>query len=265
MNIIDFFNSQPQSAPCYTESLPQDLSLEMMLIPSGTFLMGSPKNESDRFDDEIPQHLVTVPSFLMGKYPVTQAQWKAVATLPKVERDLDADPAYFKGDNHPVESVSWYDAVEFCARLSTATSREYRLPTESEWEYACRAGMATPFHFGKAISKKQANFNSSSTTRVGKYPPNNWGLYDMHGNVAEWCQDHWHDDYIGAPSDGSAWLKSNEGRRVLCGGSWFDGPGSCRSAFRDDYSPDFHEDYIGFRVVCCKVPLKGRLFPEHLA
>ena len=225
--------------------------IELVTIHGGSFLMGSPDDEPDRFDDEGPQRLVTVPSFLMGKFPVTQAQWKAVAALPKVERDLDADPSFFKGDDLPVEQVSWHEAVEFCHRLSKKTGQEYRLPSEAEWEYACRAGTTTPYSFGKMLTKDQANFDTDSTTSVGKYLANDFGLSDMHGNVWEWCQDHWHDDYVGAPTDGSAWLSTdNNAKRLMRGGSWFNYPRFCRSAYRDDGTPVNRYDDIGFRVVC---------------
>jgi formylglycine-generating enzyme required for sulfatase activity len=200
----------------------------------------------------------------MGKYPVTQAQWKAVAFFPKVNRDLNPDPARFKGANRPVEQVSWHEAVEFCDRLSHRTNRQYRLPSEAEWEYACRAGTTTPFSFGETITTDLANYNGNytygagpkgvyrqETTAVGSFPPNAFGLYDMHGNVWEWCLDHWHDNYTGAPIDGSAWLTGNESTgRIIRGGSWFDLPRICRSAYRFDFHPDGDFGDIGFRLVC---------------
>jgi formylglycine-generating enzyme required for sulfatase activity len=238
--------------------------------------MGSPAGEEGRdwygdFDDvlkgvnvEGPQHPVRVQPFLMGKYPVTQAQWKAVEALPKSERDLESDPANFKGDNRPVEQVSWDDAVEFCQRLSKHTGREYRLPSEAEWEYACRAGTTTPFHFGSTITPDLANYEGNytygagpkgkdreQTTDVGSLPPNALGLYDMHGNVWEWCLDHWHDTYEGAPTDGSAWLSSGESKlRLLRGGSWYVDPWRCRSAFRIGLARGEQCINIGFRLVC---------------
>ncbi len=192
----------------------------MIEIPTGTFSMGAPGQELDSNNTERPQHKVTVPSFYMGRYPVTQAQWKFVATLPQVNKKLDPNPSGFEGDNRPVERVSWYDAVEFCDRLSRHTKRQYRLPSEAEWEYACRAGTKTPFHFGGTITTDLANYNGNETygqgpkgvdrqktTEVGSFGvANNFGLYDMHGNVWEWCLDDWHNDYTDAPTDGSAWL-----------------------------------------------------------
>ena len=217
--------------------------------------MGSTPTEKDRSSDEGPQHKVHVPAFYMSQCPVTQAQWLAVSLLDDVERDFKPTPSSFKGDNLPVESVTWYEAVEFCARLSKHTGYEYRLPSEAEWEYACRAGTMTPYSFGDTISKAQVNHNEhyKQTTPVGKFPPNAWGLYDMHGNVWEWCQDHWHDSYDGAPPDGSAWIEGGSpGHRVLRGGSWDFFPWLCRSAFRDyDFiEPENRLHYVGFRVVC---------------
>jgi formylglycine-generating enzyme required for sulfatase activity len=227
------------------------------------FLMGSPESEPERLASEGPQHTITLQPFFMGKFPVTQAQWQAVAGFPKVKIDLEPDPSYFKGANHPVETVSWYRAVEFCARLSKATGREYRLPSEAHWEYACRAGTTTPFHFGETISPELANYDGNytyasgskgiyreQTTEVGSFPANAFGLYDMHGNVWEWCADHWHDSYDGAPADGSVWLSENANNsRMLRGGSWYNNPEFCRSAFRDYNMPGVRYDSYGFRVV----------------
>ncbi len=202
----------------------------------------------------------------MGKYPVTQVQWKAIASLAKVDRDLNPDPSCFKGDNRPVEQVSWHDAVEFCQRLSRETGTEYRLPSEAEWEYACRARTTTPFYFGETITGKLANYYASTTyaeespgketqqtTPVGQFPPNVFGLYDMHGNVWEWCADEWHESYNGAPTDGSAWLRGNYNRSLLRGGSWDDYPFVCRSACRFNRTRDGRLIRLGFRV-CCEPP-----------
>ncbi|NEQ23918.1 MAG: formylglycine-generating enzyme family protein [Microcoleus sp. SIO2G3] len=183
----------------------------------------------------------------------------------KVNIDLKSDPSNFKGANRPVERVFWNDAVEFCARLSKATGREYRLPSEAEWEYACRAGTTTPFHFGETITTDLANYDGNytygsgskgqyrkQTTNVGSFPPNAFGLHDMHGNVLEWCQDTWHENYNGVPTDGSAWVNENANQniRTLRGGSWDFNPRVCRSASRDFDLPDFDLSTIGFRVVC---------------
>jgi formylglycine-generating enzyme required for sulfatase activity len=237
----------------------------MVAIPGGTFLMGSLNNEPERSGSEGPQHEVMVPAFFMGRYPVTQAQWRVVAAMPQVERTLKVAPSRFKGDLRPVEQVSWYDAVEFCARLSTHTGRQYRLPTEAEWEYACRASTTTPFHFGETISPELANYEAKSTYADGPKGKsqqkttsidhfgiaNAFGLCDMHGNVWEWCQDHWHDSYKGAPNDGSAWVEGgNSERRIRRGGSWNYYPRNCRSAYRNDVGPGGGNRNGGFRVVC---------------
>ena len=243
-----------------------DLPLRLLVIPAGVFKMGSPGEEGD-FDDEKPQHLVTVSSFLLGQYPITQAQWRAVAALPQQERELEPDPSSFKGNNRPVETVSWEDAVEFCARLAQRTKRGYRLPSEAEWEYACRAGTETPFFFGETLVPELANYSCGSTygprgvkgERVGETTPvnhykvaNTWGLVDMHGNVWEWCQDDWHGNYEGAPNDGRAWIDEDKSttRKVERGGSWFNDPSICRSACRDFNSRDDGNLNLGFRVAC---------------
>ena len=226
------------------------LTLQLVSIPGGVFLMGSPEDEPECSVNESPQHGVTVESFFMGKYPVTQAEWRAVAALPQVERKLEANPFHFKGDDRPVERVSWYDAVEFCVRLSAHTRREYRLPTEAEWEYACRAGTTTRYHFGDTLTSELANYDANQTTEVGSYPPNAFGLYDMHGNVWEWCQDHRHKNYKGAPTDGSAWDDQRQNAvRVLRGGSWINFPRYCRSASRIISQPGNRVNGFGFRVV----------------
>lgn len=255
----------PGRNPCFDEMLGEGLTLRMMQISGGTFMMGSPENELDNYDHEQPQHEVSVATFFMDKYPVTQAQWRFVAALEPVERELEADPSHFKGDNHPVEQVSWYEAVEFCDRLSAYTKRPYQLPTEAEWEYACRAGTTTPFHFGDAITTDIANYDGNyiygdgskgeyreTTTPVDQLDnANAYGLSDMHGNVYEWCQDYWHNSYEGAPTDGSAWSNDDEkARRVARGGSWIFSPRHCRSACRSDYSPGDRDYDIGFRVSC---------------
>ncbi|MCF4966136.1 bifunctional serine/threonine-protein kinase/formylglycine-generating enzyme family protein [Nostoc sp. CMAA1605] len=254
-------NRSQRRAEYFRENLGNGVALDMVAIPSGQFLMGSPENEPGRYDFESPQHNVTVKPFFMGKFPVTQAQWQAVAAFGKVNIDLNPNPSRFKGANRPVEKVSWYEAVEFCARLSQKTGRTYRLPSEAEWEYACRAGTTTPYYFGDMITKKLANYNNfyQQTNDVGKFPANPFGLYDMHGNIWEWCLDDWHENYQGAPIDGSPWfpdhnhLYQKQGRALLRGGSWNDNPISCRSASRDlnhGAVRDFIDDNIGFRVVC---------------
>jgi formylglycine-generating enzyme required for sulfatase activity len=261
-------NRSQGTAKQFSENLGNQVQLEMVQIPGGTFTMGAPETEEGSSDRERPQHQVTVPPFFMGKYPVTQAQWKFVASLPEVSRELKADPSEFKGDNRPVEQVNWFDAVEFCQRLSEHTKRNYRLPSEAEWEYACRAGTTTPFHFGETITSELANYDAEytygvgtkgtsrgETTEVGSFGvANGFGLYDMHGNVLEWCADQYHDNYEKAPIDGSAWidekLDDDDNRsRLLRGGSWYSYPVVCRSAYRFNF-PDLDSNVIGFRVVC---------------
>jgi formylglycine-generating enzyme required for sulfatase activity len=250
-----------QEGDGFTETA-RGLNLELVRIPAGSFTMGSPDSEGDRFAFEGPQHRVTLPSFYIGKYEVTQAQWRKVAGLPKVDADLVSDPANFKGDKLPVERVSYWEAREFCLRLSRETGRDYRLPSEAEWEYAARAGTTTPFAFGSSLSSEQANFdgnypsggaskgvNRENTTPVGSFAPNAIKLHDMHGNVWEWCEDFWHDDYDGAPIDGSAWLRGGDSNlRALRGGSWTNAGRHCRSAVRHRLPPGVHIINSGFRV-----------------
>lgn len=256
----------------FIENLGNGVELEMVLIKGGTFTMGAPETEEGGCDiRERPQHEVTLETFFMGKYPITQAQWKAVAALPKVNQDLK-EYSRLKGDDLPVESVTWYNAVEFCDRLTKHTTRKYSLPSEAQWEYACRAGTTTPFHFGETITSELANYDTRATpydpserqlikiTPVGSFDAaNEFGLYDMHGNVWEWCLDDWHDNYEGAPTDGSAWLDNNNNtsqeqkNTVLRGGVWFLKDFNCRSTFRMNHVPMMNlygYANMGFRVVC---------------
>jgi formylglycine-generating enzyme required for sulfatase activity len=266
----------------------QALALSMLWIPPGRFWMGSPPTEPERGDTEGPMHLMQMQGFFMSQTPITQAQWRQVVRSHERPGEswghkLSTTPSSFQGEtcglfpgetntyNRPVEQVSWLDAMEFCSRLSQRTGRIYTLPSEAQWEYACRAGTTTPFHFGNTINTELANYNGNydyadgpkgvyrkQTTPVGLFPANAWGLQDMHGNMYEWCLDEWHDSYEGAPTDGGAWvdgtevIKSEElGKaRLLRGGSWDDFPRDCRSAFRSHYQPDDANDYVGFRVVC---------------
>jgi len=244
--------------------LPEEAGLAMILIPGGTFTMGSPKSELGHERDEEPQHIVTLEPFLMGEHLITQHQWRAVASLPKVERELDSNPSRFergKFDGHycPVEGVSWDDAVEFCARLSAHSGQLYTLPSEAQWEYACRAGTESPFYFGDLLTNK-ANYNEfhKGPTDVGSFPPNAFGLYDMHGNVWEWCLDTGHDNYEGAPTDGNAWLTGGDSsRRIVRGGSWTDDPRDCRSACRLRARLDKRSDDFGFRIVSPATSTRG--------
>ncbi|WAN69556.1 SUMF1/EgtB/PvdO family nonheme iron enzyme [Moorena producens JHB] len=259
----EIINTENKQASYLIEDLGNGEKLEMVYIPAGSFLMGSPESERESDDRERPQHQVSIEAFWLGKYPVTQGQWRAVAKLPKVNRDLEPDPSEFKGENRPVEFVSWLEAVEFCDRVSKHTGIEYRLPSEGEWEYACRAGTTTPFHYGETLTSRLANYKASytygeeavgkyrrETTEVGSFPPNGFGLYDMHGNVEEYCADSWHNNYERAPTDGSIWQYYNKYYyHSLRGGSWTFIPRDCRSASRLDY--DARDDlysFVGFRV-----------------
>ncbi len=246
----------------YAHFFPEDLGhgvvLEMVYIPGGTFIMGSLATDQGRFDSQGPQHQVTVPAFYAGKYAITQAQWQAV---------MGNNPSWFKGEKRPVETVSWQNAVEFCAKLSQKTGKKYRLLSEAEWEYACRAGTTTPFHFGETITSDLVNYDGTypfpnapkgfgrrQTTDVGSFPPNAFGLYDMHGNVWEWCSDRWHDSYYGAPTDGSSWeIIGRDARRVQRGNSWEYYGVCCRSAFRNCRLADDSNPYSGFRVASASV------------
>ncbi|ERT07780.1 formylglycine-generating sulfatase enzyme family protein [Lyngbya aestuarii BL J] len=250
----EIINRSQHQAEVMTENLGNRISLEMVKIPAGRFLMGSPKTEAGRNDYEGPQHNVDVPEFFMGKYPVTQAQWQAV---------MGNNPSNFQDAGRPVETVTWNEATEFCQKLSLRTGKKYSLPSESKWEYGARAGTTTPFYFGETITSELANYNRLSTyadepegiyrdetTDVGIFPPNAFGLYDMHGNVFEWCADVWHDNYHGAPTDGSVWLNGNENSSPQRGGSWDYISTFCRSAYRYNYRRDNRHYNLGFRVVC---------------
>ena len=273
---------KPVKAYFYDENLPEvgnrkeaQNYIRMMYIPQGEFWMGTEDEEIKRlvkkfgwggYKRERPQRLVKVPAFHISQTPITQAQWQAIAATAKIDIYLETNPSRFKGDELPVESVNWYEATEFCKRLSRETKREYRLPSEAEWEYACRAGTTTAFHFGETITADLANYRATETyadeptgeyrgetTPVGYFQvANAFGLYDMHGNVWEWCADTWHDNYDGAPTDGSAWIENgDDNRSPLRGGSWFDNPYLCRSAYRSNFGRrGIIIDNSGFRVVC---------------
>jgi formylglycine-generating enzyme required for sulfatase activity/tRNA A-37 threonylcarbamoyl transferase component Bud32 len=250
-NII---NRRNESARYFTEDLGNGVTLEMVEIPGGTFMMGSPESEAGRRSDEGPQHQVTVPSFFMGKYELTQAQYQAI---------IGSNPAYFKGDKRPVEQVSWNDAVAFCEKLSQKTGKSYRLPSEAEWEYACRAGTTTPFYFGESITPDLVNYDGNftyasapvgqyleQTTNVGSFPPNAFGLYDMHGNVWEWCQNDYKSDYVSASTDVGVLTSLNRDTlKGLRSGGWYDHARACRSATRYWGSRNYRTDNCGFRVV----------------
>lgn len=242
-----------QQAEFFTEDLGQGITLEMVQIPGGEFVMGSPPEEQQRHPDESPQRSVTIKSFYMGKFVVTQKQYQAV---------INSNPSKFIGGRRPVERVSWDDAIAFCHQLAQQTGKSYQLPSEAQWEYACRAGTTTPFYFGETITSALVNYDANftygfasqgkylqTTTDVGSFPPNAFGLYDMHGLVWEWCQDTYLDSYYGAPTDGRARISDRHDIRLLRGGSWGDKPGDCRSAKRIKYPQNFKSLLHGFRVV----------------
>jgi formylglycine-generating enzyme required for sulfatase activity len=269
------YEQKQKSVSCWVENLAQGIELELVPIPAGSFLMGAPKTEVGWHPTQAPQHEVTVAAFWMGKYPVTQAQWAVVATLPAVNQPLVVQPSCFAGETRPIEQVSWQEAIEFCARLSNYTKREYRLPSEAEWEYACRATTSTPFWVGETLTTELANYSGINweyegkicskgsyglgplgvdrreTTNVGSFRvANEFGLYDMHGLVREWCSDCWHINYEGAPSTQAAWTVGGDcSQRVLRGGSWNSGPRPCRSAFRSKLAANSRLYDVGFRVV----------------
>ena len=267
----------------HREQLAEGVALTMLRIPAGSFEMGAPETEAESSDRERPVHRVTLGEFLLGQTPITQAQWRAVAQWQRLEHEdrelwpywLDPDPvvglkdpARFRGEQRPVVNVSWHDAMAFCQRLRLRTGKNYTLPSEAQWEYACRAGTTTPFHWGATISTELANYVGTivygdgdkeeyrrQTVYVASFPANPWGLHDMHGNVCEWCADYWHNDYKGAPDDGRAWI-GEEAKydplqsRLLRGGSWSTFPRDCRSAFRLGSHPDGRGSNVGFRVCC---------------
>ncbi|MFM7427427.1 MAG: formylglycine-generating enzyme family protein [Elainella sp.] len=281
---------QRHSAQGYSEILNivetlDKVILEQILIPAGQFQMGAPRHEEGWHPSQHPQHEVSLESFWLSRYPITQAQWQQVAALPQQQLPLNPKPACFEGSLQPVEQVSWFEATEFCQRLAHHTGRPYRLPSEAEWEYACRAGTTTPFHFGDTITTDWANYSGidwefngkicskgaygqgpqgldrRETTPVGSFGvANPFGLCDLHGLVREWCQDSWHDSYSGAPSDGSAWVEASSApgvpnspssvQRVWRGGSWNSSPRACRSAFRGKLDPASQLYDVGFRLAC---------------
>ncbi|WP_193198620.1 SUMF1/EgtB/PvdO family nonheme iron enzyme [Nostoc sp. MG11] len=251
-------NRRNQEAKYFEENLGNGITLEMVQIPGGTFTMGSPEGEAERRESESPLHQVKVPGFFMGKYAVTQAQYQAI---------MGTNPSNFKGEKRPVEQVSCDEAVEFCKKLSQKRKHTYRLPSEAEWEYACRAGTTTPFYFGETITTDLVNYDGNNpygsapkgeyrkqTIDVGKFPPNSFGLYDMHGNVYEWCEDVYNGNYIDAPTDGKPWLVGSYNNiKLLRGGSWIFNAGLCRSAYRHRYALAIRYGSVGFRVVAVAV------------
>jgi formylglycine-generating enzyme required for sulfatase activity len=242
----------------YQEAFGRQFCLEMVRIAGDTFLMGSAESGQAGMFPYL-QHKATVAPFFISQYPITQMQWLTIAVLPPLERMLPLMPSYFQGASHPVEQVSWYEATEFCARLSRLTGRCYRLPMEIEWEYACRAGSHTAFHFGDHITPWIANYRGTvteasgqvrplfrqTTTSVGSFPyANAFGLYDMHGNVWEWCNDKTEQDLF-LPIG-------------LRGGAWSSPPAQCQSSFRYSMDAKGRSSDVGLRVVCQSLE-----FPSH--
>jgi formylglycine-generating enzyme required for sulfatase activity len=228
----------------------------MVSIPAGSFMMGSTDNENDWAHYTTPVHTVTLQAFDIGAYEVTQAQYLAVmGTNPSWFQEKNGYP---DTENNPVETVSWYDARAFCTALSALTGRTFTLPSEAQWEYACRAGTTTLYSFcdSDVLLGHYAWWfsNSGSQTHpVGTRLPNLWGLYDMHGNVWEWCLDSWHENYTGAPTDGSSWEPETSSQRLLRGGDWSDYyPWTFRSAFRGCHSPAYGYYTYGFRVLAVR-------------
>jgi formylglycine-generating enzyme required for sulfatase activity len=255
-------NRHQSQNQCFTEELGKGVKLDLMIIPGGEFQMGSVEQKPP--PRESPVHSVNIQPILMGEYPITKAQWKEVARMEQVSRHLKLTPSRLGGAQHPVVQVSWYEAVEFCERLSNKTGYTYRLPTEAEWEYSCKAGTTTPFYFGETITSDLANYDASyqyysepkgyshgHTVPVNSFPfPNFFGLSGMHGNVWEWCLDHWHDNYKNAPNNGCAWIEPDDTSRVMRGGSWRNEPNCCRSTYRmGNNADDKSSDNLGFRIV----------------
>ncbi|MEG4518573.1 MULTISPECIES: bifunctional serine/threonine-protein kinase/formylglycine-generating enzyme family protein [unclassified Microcoleus] len=243
---------QHRQAQFFRENLGSGAILDMVAIPGGRFVMGSPNTEAGRSNNEGPQRTVNISPFFMGKYPITQEQWEVV---------MGNNPSEIKGLKRPVEQVSWNNALEFCQKLSQKTGNIYRLPSEAEWEYACRAGTTTPFYFGDTITPDLVNYDGNypygsapkglyrkQTTDVGSFPPNAFGLYEMQGNVWEWCSDKWHGNYNGAPTDGSSWETGTDNNRVLRGGGWNCNTVYCRSAYRGRNWAVHRSRHLGFRV-----------------
>jgi formylglycine-generating enzyme required for sulfatase activity len=277
-----FAADQPdRQAAAASKVLTNSIGMKLAFIPAGKFLMGSPPGEAEREEGEV-QHEVTITKpFYMGVYEVTQREFKQVLG-EAVKRPAIFNENQGGGPDHPMDSVVWPMATDFCSTLSglaeeRKAGRRYRLPTEAEWEYACRAGTATAFHFGDSLSSKRANFNGGfpygggekgpylrMTAKVGSYPPNGFGLHDMHGNLCEWCSDYYDKDYYRkspredpkGPEQGVVHTDYEDFYRVIRGGCWLDEARACRSAYRFKAMPNEPNRLVGFRVVC-EVDTKG--------
>jgi formylglycine-generating enzyme required for sulfatase activity len=247
----------------YTRNLGNGIALDMVHIPAGSFMMGASEGEEEEglYDLEKPQHLVTLSAFHISKFPITQVQYQAVM--------MGENPSDAIGNNLPVHRVSWEKAKEFCQNLSQKFGEIYSLPSESQWEYACRAGTTTPFYFGNNINADVANYDGvcsyghkqrgrylyrKKPTGVGRFPPNAFGLYDLHGNIREWCEDICDRNYHGAPTDGKPWISEKDQFHVLRGGFWGNSPRHCRSAARFLRHNSIGMYYGGFRVMCLQYP-----------
>lgn len=252
----DILERRPGRANFFREDLGNEVFLDMVKISTGKFFMGASIDERAKMNglSSEPKHLVSVPSFYLGKYEITQAQWRTVARYGKVKHDLNPDLPHYGRDyvraSEPAEGVSWVEAVEFCERLSRKTKRLYRLPSEAEWEYTCRAGTTTYYHFGEELTPENAALVAQYNQElqdVGSFPPNDFGIYDMHGNVLEWCADKWHTNYEQAPADGSMWetpLDFSEFKHYRVIRGWKSARRSAGEANARVQSP------IGFRVAC---------------
>ncbi len=246
LQLDQLYDTLQQEAPKLANMRTNSAGVKLSLIPAGTFAMGSPPNETSHRLNEGPMHeVILVQPFYLSVMPITQEQYQKV---------MGKNPAYFTRENgggpeHPVENVSWEDALAFCQKLtSLPDGLAYRLPSEAEWEYACRAGTITPFSFGASLSARQGTIDGKKTTRVGSFPANNFGLYDMHGNVWEWCADWYGETYY--PKNPSRDPRGPAGGqfRVVRGGSWRNQAGTCRSAYRNALVPYNRDAYTGFRV-----------------
>ncbi len=283
--------SQPQTIDVFDVPIDKDAAISFSVIPDGGFQIGSPDSEPERSPNEGPQEFVELKRFALSRTTVTQAQWAALvgAEPDRIRETLAAYPSSFRGDDLPVETVSWNQAVEFCNRLSKRTGLSFRLPSESEWEYACRARTTTPFHFGPTLTPALANYCGTggavcgtddgrdianvsynniayldpaydkgppggflaTTVAAESFPPNRFGLFQMHGNVWEYCQDTGPVDYRSVPKDGTPFI-APQIDRVLRGGSWSHNAAICRSAYRDSMHADIvgWHGRVGLRIVC---------------
>jgi formylglycine-generating enzyme required for sulfatase activity len=275
------FRKEKKVGKLFSEKLTEKIKIEMIELPAGEFLMGSSKKEQEQYyeDFEFPKHKVKVKKFFMSKFEITQEQWQFVSTLPKINIDLLNNPSFFRKENDdlnvvvtlkryslenfPVEQISWLEATEFCQRLSIFAKKNYTLPSEAEWEYACRAGTSTPFAFGESVNDQVVNYYSITARQtVGGLRPvgegrvaNRFGLYDMEGNVSEWCLDSWFPNYYEVPTDARARITANDEKlKVVRGGDWRSGLYQTRSAYRRSHNAENKYSTVGFRIVVHEMP-----------